>query len=260
MTSYKQKAIDFARYTKRDIERWFLKRLHRSGMFRDWLRWRLHTSIRSRGPLRVIVGGGHYLPYRGWRLTDQDILDIAVESHWQALFGERRIDNLLAEHVWEHLTWEEGLCAAEFSFRYLRSGGTLRIAVPDGLHPHRLYIDAVKPGGTGSAALDHKVLLTHASLRQMLERAGFEVTVLEYWDENGCFHHRPFSYRNGGRINRRPVFKCEEPPWVRGPEYADRNEHSGGKEDRYPFNYTSLIVDARKPIERHDAAGERLSA
>jgi predicted SAM-dependent methyltransferase len=241
------KLIDFARYTKRHWERVLLKQLHRSVLFRKWLRQNLHTAIRETGPLRVIVGGGHYLPYPGWHLTDQDILDIVEESHWRALFGGRKLDNLLAEHVWEHLTTEEGGRAAALSFQYLRPGGVLRIAVPDGFHPNPGYIRAVEPGGTGKAALDHKVLLTYKSLASSLERVGFAVDLLEYWDENGTFHHRPFSFSPRGRINRRPLFRCDEPAWTRGPEYAERNGQSGGKPEQYPFNVTSLIVDARKP-------------
>jgi predicted SAM-dependent methyltransferase len=260
MKRYTRKLIDFARYTKRHWERVALKRLHRSPIFRNWLRHNLHAAIQGRGTLRVIVGGGHYLPYRGWHLTDQDILDIVEESHWSSLFGSRKLDNLLAEHVWEHLSVEEGCRAAELSFQYLRPGGVLRIAVPDGFHPDPAYIRAVEPGGTGKAALDHKVLLTYTSLAATLVRVGFDVELLEYWDENGTFHHRPFSYEPGGRINRRPLFRCEEAAWARGPEYAKRNDQSGGKEDQYPFNVTSLILDARKPVGVSGAAGQRLSA
>ena len=50
-------------------------------------------------------------------------------------FNEGSIDAILAEHVWEHLAEEEGLAAAKCCYRYLRPGGYLRVAVPDGFHP-----------------------------------------------------------------------------------------------------------------------------
>jgi predicted SAM-dependent methyltransferase len=48
---------------------------------------------------------------------------------------------MLAEHVWEHLTEEEGLAAARACFKYLSPGGFLRVVVPDGLHPDPAYVE-----------------------------------------------------------------------------------------------------------------------
>lgn len=39
--------------------------------------------------------------------------------------------NKLAEHVWEHMTYEEGCQAAKNCYDYLADGGYLRVAVPD---------------------------------------------------------------------------------------------------------------------------------
>jgi len=46
------------------------------------------------------------------------------------------LDAILAEHVWEHLTKEEALIAALTCYRYIKNGGYLRVAVPDGPHPN----------------------------------------------------------------------------------------------------------------------------
>ena len=41
---------------------------------------------------------------KGWVLTDIELLDITLESNWIRLFGGIRLTNIMAEHVWEHLT------------------------------------------------------------------------------------------------------------------------------------------------------------
>ena len=55
-------------------------------------------------------------------------------------------------------------------YEFLRPGGRLRIAVPDGFHPEPGYIEYVRPGGTGIGADDHKVLYNYQSLRKLLEK------------------------------------------------------------------------------------------
>jgi predicted SAM-dependent methyltransferase len=60
--------------------------------------------------------------------------------------------------------------------------------VPDGLHPDPEYIEWARPGGSGSGALDHKVLYDYHSLEDVLQAAGFQVRRLEYFDEEGRFH------------------------------------------------------------------------
>lgn len=202
-------------------------------------------------PLRVVIGGGFKLAPRGWHLTDERLLDITRPDSWEALFGRRSVDGLLAEHVWEHLPPDLGLRAARQCQRFLKEGGRLRIAVPDGLHPHAEYREHVRPGGAGPGAADHKVLLTHVSLTALLEEAGFVAVPLEYWDEEGCFHHESWTADEGGPIRRRPRFAPEAAGFVRGAEYAQFNDESITPKRRltsavWPYNYTSLIVDARK--------------
>jgi predicted SAM-dependent methyltransferase len=102
----------------------------------------------------------------------------------------------------------------------------LRIAVPDGFHPDPDYIEYVRPGGTGAGADDHKVLYNYKLLSEQLRRAGFEVTLLEYWDENGDFHFRPWSSRDG---------------------YISRSRDHDERNQNGTLAYTSLIVDAIKP-------------
>jgi predicted SAM-dependent methyltransferase len=195
----------------------------RLGVFRDVRN--LKKRVRQVSPLRIVVGaGGLYDP--GWIPTDVDVLDILDEAHWRRLFRENSIDAILAEHVWEHLTAEQGLVAARNCQRFLRSGGYLRVAVPDGFHPDPGYIEWVRPGGSGAGACDHKRLYNHESFRQLFESAGFQVELLEYFDAGGHFH----------ATNWDPALGKIE----RSKRFDERNQ------DRR-LVYTSVILDARKP-------------
>lgn len=162
---------------------------------------------------------------KGWIPTDIDTLNITVEKDWKRLLKFMRLDNIMAEHVWEHLTDEETKLANRNCFKFLKKGGVLRIAVPDGYNPDPAYIDYVKPGGHGAGADDHKILYNYKILASRLEAVGFKTEVLEYWDEKGNFHAMDWT-DEGGHI-------------VRSKRYDSRNKE--GK-----LNYTSLIMDAVK--------------
>lgn len=140
-------------------------------------------------------------------------------------FQKDSVDRILGEHVWEHLTLEDGAVAAATCFTFLKKGGRLRVAVPDGFHPDENYIEFVKPGGLGAGADDHKVLYNYQTFSRIFEQAGFRVELLEYFDENGIFHAQNWDMSDG-YIHR-------------SIRYDSRN--SDGK----PV-YTSLIIDAVK--------------
>ncbi len=195
----------------------------RLGVYRDVRN--LKKRIRDASTLRIVVGaGGLFDP--GWIPTDVDVLDILDERHWQRLFRESSIDAILAEHVWEHLTADQGRAAAENCFHFLRPGGYLRAAVPDGYHPDPAYREWVRPGGSGAGADDHKLLYNHESFSRLFETAGFQVEPLEYFDAAGKFHAIDWDPARG---------KIE-----RSRRFDERNRDGR-------LAYTSVIVDARKP-------------
>jgi len=188
-------------------------------------RYAVHAGLWiHRNDIRMVVGAGGFFQ-NGWIPTDIDTLNIARKRDWGKLFRENSIHAILAEHVWEHLTLEDGALTVQNCFMYLKTGGYLRIAVPDGFHPDPGYIDYVKIGGSGPGADDHKVLYTYKSLGALLTQAGFKVNPLEFFDENGNFHASDWN-PSTGKINRSIRFD-------------KRNE------DGLP-HYTSLIVDAIK--------------
>lgn len=175
-------------------------------------------------PLRIVIGASGIVD-GGWIGTDVEYLNLLVPSHWEQYFREDSLDAILAEHVWEHLTPADGVRAAKQCYQYLKPGGYLRVAVPDGLHPDPQYIDWVKIGGTGIGADDHKALYTYETFSRVFQEAGFRVELLEYWDANGKFHDVPWD-TSKGLIHRSKRFD-------------ERN--AGGQ-----LNYTSIIIDAVK--------------
>lgn len=138
------------------------------------------------GGLKIIVGAGDtWQP--GWISLNEEELDITDAAQWAELFEPDSIDVIFAEHVWEHLTWEEGMVAARLCYLYLKRGGVLRIAVPDGLHRDDRYRAWVMPG-TGFNGDDHKVLYDYRSLTALMRGAGFRAVVRECFDERGALH------------------------------------------------------------------------
>jgi predicted SAM-dependent methyltransferase len=172
------------------------------------------------------IGSGGTDIGKDWYATDIDTLDITKKEDWNNLLYFLKLDNIVAEHVWEHLSDKDTELANRNCFRFLKRKGVLRIAVPDGYHPNAAYIEWVRPGGNGPGADDHKILYNYKIMKDRLEKAGFEIRLLEYWDENGDFHFTDWT-NEGGYI-------------MRSRRFDKRN--SGGE-----LLYTSLIVDAIRP-------------
>ena len=148
--------------------------------------YRLRKSLKKRTWKITLGAGGLY--DKEWIPTDVYELDITKDSDWERFFDYNSIDAMIAEHIWEHLSTQDGLRAAKNCYKYLKPGKKLRVAVPDGYHPNPEYIRNVKVGGVGPGASDHKVLYTYRTLKVLFESAGFEVRLSEYYDEDGKFH------------------------------------------------------------------------
>lgn len=183
-------------------------------------------------PRRKIVIGSSGTAFDGWVSTDRQVIDLTRESTWWEYFPADSLDAILAEHVWEHLTADQAVAAARTCYRFLKPGGYLRVAVPDGFHPDPQYVAGVRPGGSGAGADDHKVLYNHESFAAVFASVGFTVRLHEHFDRNGQFHSADWSPADG-MIQR-------------SKRYDSRNE--GGR-----LVYTSVILDAVKPGTTADA-------
>lgn len=186
---------------------------------------RLKRIISPKKKIKVVLGAGD-IPSDGWIVTDIHTLNVTREEDFSRICRSHIITNLFAEHVWEHLSDSDTEIANRNCYKFLEKGGILRIAVPDGYFPDPHYIDYVKPGGHGAGADDHKILYNYKTLTKSLEKAGFKVKLLEYWDENGIFHFHEWT-DEGGHV-------------LRSKRYDKRNLNG-------QLGYTSLIVDAIKP-------------
>lgn len=188
------------------------------------VQWKIYLWLNDN--IKLVVGAGK-VKLKGWFNTDIATLNITKETHFRKYFSKKKIDNVLAEHVLEHLTEEELKEMIINFYKYSSDSVNIRIAVPDGYHPDDNYIDMVKPGGSGEGAFDHKHLFNYKSLSALFEKNGFISFPIEYWDEYGEFHN---GYGNDsfGYISR--SFTNDE-----------RNF------DGIP-RYTSLIIDFKKKI------------
>lgn len=173
---------------------------------------------------KIIIGSGGK-SYDEWVSTERKSLDIRVRKDFEKYWEPNSIDAFLAEHVWEHLTEEDGKTALKNCYDFLKPGGYLRLAVPDGYHKDKDYIEHVKPGGKGIGSEYHKVLFNYNNLSNILLSVGFKVDLLEYWDDNGEFHYRDWDVADG---------------------FIYRSKNHDKRNRQSPLSYTSLIADAIK--------------
>ncbi|NGZ76923.1 class I SAM-dependent methyltransferase [Saccharibacillus alkalitolerans] len=185
------------------------------------------SRLAPQEPIKIIIGASSQR-YTGWIQTQQEQLNLLEAKDWEQSFKDRKIDAILSEHVWEHLTYEEGVQAARNCFAHLNTGGYVRCAVPDGYFPNEEYQNLVKVGGPGSPdhpAAGHQIVHNYRTLTKMFEEAGFEAELLEYCDEAGKFHFKDWDPEKGF------IYRSERF------DHRNRNGHLG---------FVSLIVDAKK--------------
>lgn len=188
------------------------------------LKHRIKLHLKKQVDLKIIIGASGSRQ-KGWLPSNQYVLDLLKEDDWQKLFNKNSIDAILAEHVWEHLTNEEGFDALKRCFAYLKKGGYLRLAVPDAFSPDKNYTDLVKPGGSGKGSKDHKSFYNYIDLSRSIEDAGFMAKPLEYFNEKGVFIYNDWKSENG---------------------FISRSRYNDERNDKNKIIYTSLIIDAIK--------------
>lgn len=182
----------------------------------------------NQNEIKLVIGAGEYNNNPDWLHTQEEEINLLDEKTWQNKFDNNSITTILAEHIWEHLTYEEGIEAAKICFKYLKHSGYIRCAVPDGYFPDKSYQHIVQVGGPGPIdhpAASHKIVHNYKTLTRMFETAGFQVKLLEYCNEEGDFHENYWDGVDG------VIFRSKK--------YDPRNH--GDK-----LIFPSLIIDAVK--------------
>ena len=181
-------------------------------------------------PIRIILGAAE-TSQEGWYATNEQWLDITRADHWKNVFhGKKILTNMVAEHVFEHLTYEECQRTLRNISNHMEKEGRIRIAVPDGYNPDPEYLRHVGICGIGDDAADHKQLLNVDILSGLLSEAGFAPTHIEGYTKSGELIQKPHTREDGfiwrSRINH--TAQDNKKPWA------------------FPDAQTSLIIDGIK--------------
>ena len=154
--------------------------------------------------MKIICGAGGVMR-PGWVSLQQSDLDIRDRLAWARMFRPASLTAVLIEHLLEHLSESEARAAVRNFHRYLKRGGYVRCAVPDGYHPSPAYLDWVTPGSVGERWLQnfrlgdapHKTLWNYRSLTELFCESGFAVILLEWFDAEGRFHRTEWDAGDG---------------------------------------------------------------
>ena len=115
------------------------------------------------------------------------------------------------------------------AFPSYNRAGICVVLSPDANFPNAEYQRTVKIGGPGPAdhpAADHKLVYDHTLFVDVFRRAGFDVDLLEYCDNDGRFHYNQWNPDEG------PIYR------------SLRSDHRNRGSE---LGFVSLIIDARKP-------------
>lgn len=185
----------------------------------------LRHQLESHDRIRLAYGAETHCS-EDWIAVERDQIDLVNPASWSCFLQKSSVDAILAEQVWDHLSHKDGKLAAQNCFQFLRPGGYLRVAVPDGFHPsqQRKMLRASDNSEMGRG--DDGSLYNHHSLAEAFVQAGFLVQLIEFFDKEGIFHSNQWDTSKG--LVKRTLL-CD------------------ARNDAQPFAYTSLVLDAVKP-------------
>ncbi len=210
------------------------------------LKKKIKQKVIKNDKIKIILGVSSTY-FKDWLSTEQDILDITKANDWKKIFGDIKVDNILAEHVFEHLTEEEAKAAFLNLSKYLKKGGVFRFAVPDGYHPSRYLRSLIGINGIEKGADDHKIYFNINNVKDFIQNLDFETYPIEFFDSKGHFHQEKFDLANGfvkrcSAYNKGRFDNKEE--YSRMINSVEKNLRSQFEKMKYPS--TSLFVDFLK--------------
>lgn len=207
-------------------------------------RARMRRKVRQADSLRLNIGAGG-TEYPGWISLERRVLDITSRSQWNSLLGKRRVENILAEHVFEHLHYQDAIRAFKYIAECMAPGGVFRFAVPDGNHPSAYVRELTGPGGKEQGAEDHKYFYTIGDIPEIERLTGLHAEPLEYFGADGMFVSGPIDFARGY------ISRCSANYKGRFTESGEEMrrmmetvpEHLREQFHRKGISYTSLLVD-----------------
>lgn len=199
----------------------------------------------QKNPSIKLIAGANFTEFDGWVATDIDELDITQERDFAFIFGDKKIDKILLEHVIEHLVYDDFLFFLSIAKKYLSKNGVIRIAVPDAYHPSIYVRELTGKNGTEPGADDHKYHYSIDDLEQIAERCGYKIKGLEYFDKDGVFHTSDLNFENGyiSRCskNYKGRFTDNDEEYEKMIQSVPRHLRKQFTENN--ISYTSLLVD-----------------
>ena len=212
-------------FLKKIIPKSFLIFYRKNRLFLEYFKFRIILQLyRIKNKDILIIVGSAYTNYDSWISTNYPYVNITNLETIKRNFKKKEVSRILAEHVFEHLTLEDGIKSIKNLKSIIKSKGVIRIAVPDGYNPNEDYINDVKPGGIGAGSDDHKILYNYNSIKKLFD-SDFEIKLLEYFDENGNFISNDWNNdeKNG---------------------YIMRSRLNDRRNSKHKIYYNSIILDA----------------
>lgn len=132
-------------------------------------------------PLKIIIGASSQA-YPDWIQTQEEELNLLDRADWEESFKSRKIRTILAEHVWEHLSYEEGVEAAKICYDFLEPEGYIRCAVPDAfleMKSTRILFRSVDPAQKN---IQLQVIRLYIIIRPLQACSKKQDSRLSYWN------------------------------------------------------------------------------
>lgn len=204
-------------------------------------------GIATKTKLKIILGAGGQ-SYKGWISSDKNYFDITNDQHWKKFFEGKKVVNILAEHVLEHIDSDKILTVFKSAYKYMCEGGVFRVAMPDANHPSAYVRELTKPGGSEPGAEDHKIFFSIQMMENIAKEIGFRINKIEYFDNNGFFHSKRWDDKNG-HIER--CSKNYKGRFTQNPNEMKKLIDTTPLELKDQFkthniSYTSLLIDFKK--------------
>lgn len=173
--------------------------------------------------MKIQVGSGRDIKEGFLNLNIFD-LDIINYSDFLKYSEENCIECIFAEHVLEHISYDDLFTSCENIFKFLKPGGVFRCSIPDRFNKNEKYQKWVMPNGIGPSSDSHKVFLSYLDIKTLFCKHG-QVIFYEYYDEDGNLFMYPYDIKYG-------TFKRS---------YRNEKRRKG-------MEYSSLIFDCLKPL------------